>query len=562
VADVGSIEYGRMPYAGFTYVGDMEYGRIPFIYIPPTTELYEGLEVLDIIFPKDRYWKSDFPNLEDDAEGRVRPILYGEKSNIQPICIDTQAGTYEIANHALKEIVSIQAGNETLTSGIDYTEDLANGRFTLIETPKLSAGTTYYFVIEADNTIDGVNYLKLSRKPSGEYPDGQAFEIDGAGNWSAQTYDLCFKIWGRKDLSDSDTKLIDFPSNWSGWNRVGLRDTTSRTKIAQSFKLPSWASGDWFITAISVEYYQNGSPSGDIYIKILSSYSPSEVQVGARSYNLTGGIENAVGFQKSNFPLRSFGSSDLRVTAKGKYITDFGQPLINNIADIVEDVLTEEIGAPLSVLNSSAFSSLKSAMTEEIAIYFNTEIIFQDFLETAEIGQDWKLIAGLDRKLAPAWFDTTTPASGTLHLRDEDFKSFKMWRDLNAVKHICRLKFDHEPGGGNCSVVEEKNDFAYFFYSNEETMEFDVYLKDSTEASSIATKKLQRVQEPPIMVEFEVKGHCFDMLPMDRVYISRRRALSSTGNLDHELFRILKIDKNLEARTAVVTAVLDSQVSI
>ena len=562
MANIGSMEYGRMPYAGFTYIGDMEYGRIPFIYIPPTTELYEGLEVLDIIFPKDRYWKSDFPNLEDDAEGRVRPILYGEKSNIQPICIDTQSGIYEIANHAIKEIVSIKAGNETLVSGVDYTEDLANGRFTLLECPKISAGTTYYFVIEADNTIDGANYLSLSRMPSGGYADGQAFEINGAGNWSAQTYDLAFKIWGRQDLSDGDTKLIDFPSNWTGWNRVGLRDIADRTKIAQSFKLPSWASGDWYITAISVEYYQNGSPSGNIYIKILSSYTPSETQVGARSYDITGGIKNAVGFKKATFPLRSFGSSDIKVRAKGKYTTDSGQPLIDNIADIVEDILIEEIGAPSSVINSSAFLGLKTEMTEEIAIYFDTEIIFQDFLETAEIGQDWKLIADLDRKLTPVWFDTTSPASGTLHLRDEDYQSFRMWRDLNAVKHICRLKFDHESGGSNYNVVEERNDYAYFFYSNEETMEFDTYLKDSAETKSIATKKLQRVQEPPIMVEFEVKGHCFDMLPMDRIYLSRRRALSSSGNLDHELFRILKIDKNLDTKIAKVTAVLDSQVSI
>ncbi len=85
--------------------------------------------------PVYRYWTSEFANLDPEAEGKVRPLLYGQKENITPICINTSAYQYEIAHHALESIDDVYKDGETLTVTTDYTEDLANGRFTLTADP-------------------------------------------------------------------------------------------------------------------------------------------------------------------------------------------------------------------------------------------------------------------------------------------------------------------------------------------------------------------------------------------------------------------------------------------
>ena len=108
--DIGDFEYGRIPYAG-DYLGDFEFGRIPAIgygyrsdFVPP-----EGAEVINLIIPRKRYNKTDYPNLEDRADGMVIPDIYGEVHNITPVCVDTSALTYKIANREITSIDEVVA---------------------------------------------------------------------------------------------------------------------------------------------------------------------------------------------------------------------------------------------------------------------------------------------------------------------------------------------------------------------------------------------------------------------------------------------------------------------
>ncbi len=79
--------------------------------------------------PINKYWKSNYPNLESGAEGLPVPILYGEKKNIKPVCIDTTNHRYKISDHALYSIDKIYKDGEQLTSG--YTLYPDQGEFTL-----------------------------------------------------------------------------------------------------------------------------------------------------------------------------------------------------------------------------------------------------------------------------------------------------------------------------------------------------------------------------------------------------------------------------------------------
>lgn len=523
--------------------------------------------MLKTIIPKSRYWRADYPNLEEGSDGRVRPILYGEKEGMTPICLNTETGLYEIANHRIKEITEIKAGDTTLVSGTDYTEDLINGQFQLSSTPKISPGNTYYVVIEADNVINGTDYLKVLRYSGNDYADGQAFEIDGADNWTGQSYDLCLRVMAREGSVDGGWNwVLHLPTDWSNVERIGLRDVAARTKMAQSFKLPSWATGDWYITAIEFNLYPEGNPTGSIYFRILSSYTP-ETQVGIDSNEMIGKIEDTsyirYPWRRAYFDLRDPQESEISIHAKGKYSAEAGNPLITNIADVVEDIMADELGVSSDALDELAFDDLRTNKTEEISCYLNTEIPFDEFLSVAEAGQDWKLIPGLDRKYSPQWYDPNIPSGETiLHLMDEDFVSFRMYRDLEAVKQICRIRYDHSPSGSDSEVSEAENFYPFFFYSIEETIELDAYLKDETEVGLIVADKLERTEEPLLTAVFETKGHGFDLLPFDRIYLTRKRALYENGKLEKVLFRIFKVSKKISEKTTEIVAVLDSQVSI
>jgi len=554
---IGSMEYGRIPYVDsqyFVWLGDMEYGRIPAIgYIPYKGE---GKEVLDVIIPRRRYNTTDYPNLDPNADGQPIPLLFGHKSNIIPVCIDTTQLKYKICDENIGELYSIEkieADGETLTPGTDYTEDLANCEFTLTGTPKLSASTTYYFVLEADFSIDGSNYLQVA-KNSG-YGDGQAFEIDGGGSWTGKSYDLVFEIYGKEDLDSGSEELKVRYIDWSGWSYQPFRDASARTRIAQSFTTP--AGNDFYVTRVVLWFKKIGSPSGTAQIAILSQYSPSETQVGSKSQQMGNKDISQFsdgGAQSARFTLRS-APSEILVEAKGYKNAD--SSLMTNVSDILKKVLNSVLDISDSNLDLTEFSNLKSKRTQELAIYLDSEMSFQEFVERLEASCLFKLIPTLDGKLAPIVFESGEP-SGTPHLRDEYFVNFQMSQRVDTVKYNYKIKYDENPAKRTFSVYETTSDVAKYLYRNEETLEIETYLKNSTDAQNLASSLKSMYETPRLEVYFSDFGIGYNQVPTEKVKLTRNRALYSNGKLSTVLFRIREISKRSDGLVEV-RAILDSQ---
>jgi len=553
---IGSMEYGRIPYiiAQYIWLGSMEYGRIPAIGFIPYEG--EGKEVLDVIIPRKRYNTTDYPNLDPNADGQPIPLLFGHKSNIIPVCIDTTQLKYKICDEnlgGLYSIESITADGETLTPGSDYTEDLANCEFTLTGTPKLSASTTYYFVLEADFSIDGSNYLQVAGNTG--YADGQAFEIDGGGNWSAQSYDLVFEIYGKDDLDSGEEELKVRYVDWSGWGYRNFRDASARTRIAQSFTTP--AGNDFYVTRIVLWFKPIGSPSGTARIAILSQYSPSETQVGSKSQQMGNKDISEFGdggSQSARFTLRST-PSEILVEAKGYKNAD--SSLMTNVSDILKKVLNDVLDISDSNLDLTEFSNLKTKRTQELAIYLDSEMSFQEFVERLEASCLFKLIPTLDGKLAPIVFESGEP-SGTPHLRDEYFVNFQMSQRVDTVKYNYKIKYDENPAKRTFSVYEITSDVAKYLYRNEETLEVETYLKKLTDAQNLASSLKSMYETPRLEVYFSDFGIGYNQVPTEKVKLTRDRALYSSGQLSAVLFRIREISKRSNGLVEV-RAILDSQ---
>jgi len=556
---IGSMEYGRIPYADsqyFVWIGDMEYGRIPAIGFIP--EKGEGKEVLDVIIPRKRYNTTDYPNLDPNADGQPIPLLFGHKSNIIPVCIDTTQLKYKICDESLGGLYSIEsitADGETLTPSSDYTEDLVNCEFTLTGTPKLSASTTYYFVLEADFAIDGSNYLQVAGTTVG-YGDGQAFEIDGAGNWTGQSYDLNFEIYGKDDLESGSEELkVSFVKWRPSWGYYNFRDTTTRTRIAQSFVTP--AGNDFYITRVVLWFKKIGSPSGTARIAILSQYTPSEVQVGSKSQQMGNKDVSQFGDggeQSARFTLRST-PSEILVEAKGYKNAD--SSLMTNVSDILKKVLNDVLDISDSNLDLTEFSNLKTDRTQELAIYLDSETSFQEFVERLEASCLFKLIPTLNGKLAPIVFESGEP-SGTPHLRDEYFVNFQMSQRIDTVKYNYKIKYNENPAKRTFSVYETTSDVAKYLYRNEETLEVETYLKNSTDAQNLASSLKSMYETPRLEVYFSDFGIGYNQVPTEKVKLTRDRALYSNGQLSAVLFRIREISKRSNGLVEV-RAILDSQ---
>lgn len=87
--------------------------------------------------PTERYDTATFPNIKSQDDEKVRRILYGSKTNITPIYLNTSTYLFEIAAHEHEAISAVYYDEKIMTGGgVDYTADLANGQFTLTANPE------------------------------------------------------------------------------------------------------------------------------------------------------------------------------------------------------------------------------------------------------------------------------------------------------------------------------------------------------------------------------------------------------------------------------------------
>ncbi|MCK9519470.1 MAG: hypothetical protein M0R74_10685 [Dehalococcoidia bacterium] len=517
-----------------------------------------------IKIPRYRYSLATYPNMDPAAEGQVIPERYGTLYNLVPICIDLNAGKWKLNRREIHAITAVREAGQTLISGSEYTSDLANAEFTIGVTPVLQPSTVYYFVLESDYTIDGVNYLGYGQQTDGsKYTGGTLYYINGAGTWTDQAKDLYFRIWAKASLEAKAFILVD---NWvwvAGWNyKALLRASAANTRIAQSFKTPA-SGGPWYLSNIQVEAIAVGSPSASRTTRasVLSAYSPSEIQVGVKSYRM----ENYTGeANRAYFPQRG-AATDLTVDIEG--IETSGGALMTNVADIIQDIQANILDGDADALNAADLVALKAARTETLALNLDTEIDFESIINKLESGQLWKYIPLLDGTIGLKFAAAGEPA-GTPHYRDEHFKSFKMRRKWSAIYERVKVKYAQDGGSGEFLVAEAEALSAKYLYRSMRTLEVETFLTNGADAlllaedylgTSASAGRRQYLCWPTVEVEFELRaGLGWELIPSMKVKLTRARAMSASGALDAVLFYVMDVQKDSGSGMVKVTAILDA----
>lgn len=525
--------------------------------------------MLNIKLPKARYNTTTYPSLEERNDGAPIPIAYGDRHNVIPVCANTVTKLYKVAGHAIHAIDEVRIENNILVLTTDYTVDLANGEFSILSSPHLTAGTTYYFVIDADYVVHGTNHIHLwqflaadvTAAGSVPYADGNLFTIDNTGAWtSAPTYDLRFLICGKEDLADPYHHQID--NRYSYVTRpahtlIGLRDDNARYWLAQSFK----PTENFYCTAVVVEVKNTAGILGPIRAMILDAQvnpsAPGANLIGVMSgYNNRDTADGSGGHGHCIFPFRTDFSS-VACDIEGAEKT---AATIVDGADMLEDMIVNRLSKLSSILEPTALANFKTKRTQTIAAYIDRDMTFGEVVGKLESSLLFKLVPLHDGTYATTVYEADT-VEVRPHFFDEHFLTFSMRRDFSAVKAVVKIKYDEDPGYTDVyKVAEADSDVAKFVYGVEDTLEVETYLKTGAHAATLAADYLGMYETPPLEITFEIRGYGLNLIPgRDKVKITRTRAAYANGTISGILFRIVKITKKPATASTEIVAIVDTQ---
>lgn len=515
--------------------------------------------MLNVKFPLNKYNTTDYPNLEDNAEGAVIPYLLGEKQNIKPVCIDTSANKYKVADEelgALKSIEAITADGTALSSGTDYTPDLANCEFTLSNTPLLQPNTTYYFILTGTYAIDGVNYTGLASDGAQGY-SGAAYAINGADAWSNLNRNLSFWIYGKNSMTGEEVRKISTPDYADADHTTTyLRDHADRTKIGQAFTTPNDGQS-WYITRIvTLGTNKVGSPSGNTQGEIHSDQVGTTVGIISNTYPIG---DHTTKPNHMNLRWTQRGTpSEILVHAKGYKNAD--DSLMDEVGNILHKILNDVLGVSDSYIDTSALTGLNTQYAEAICCYLNEQVEFSTFLNQLSVAPIFAFLEKLDGTFTVKYPASGTP-SGTYDLTGRHLMpDFQMERDLDNVKWKVIIKYNRDPSTGIYEEVSATSNVARYVYENQETIEFETFIKSSTDAQSWANKLSGLMEEPLQKASFSTRsGAGINQIPWEKVQLTRSRADYSGGSLSDVLFQINELTVNPGRRETRFSVTLDSQ---
>ena len=108
---------------------------------PRITDSIATVEVVDykaftyVSIPQTYFTVEEYTYLEDGADGRPIPIIYGKFEEVAPVMCNFDNYVFKVASHPVEEISNVKRNGEELTEGVDYEVDLENATITMTANP-------------------------------------------------------------------------------------------------------------------------------------------------------------------------------------------------------------------------------------------------------------------------------------------------------------------------------------------------------------------------------------------------------------------------------------------
>lgn len=459
-------------------------------------------------------------------QGKPRPLWFGVKDNITPNRIDTSGddyGVYELADtllspNGIKQISKVYAYIDSdaaatknsdsdkrlqLASGTDYTEDLANGQFTIDR----DVGP---YLIDITNQLMDVD--------------------EGAAE---KTITLTAGLYTANDLAtEVTTQLNAIGGGDADWT-VTYSDSTHKFTIAK-------AAGTGNLLA------KTGT-NKDISAYILLGFGKSaDFSVGGGSS--TGATATFADADKDHIlRVNGIGYKD---DGSGTF-TGTPSASIEIGADILRALLVQWLKKPSSIVDETSFQFARDRAPESLSMYLNSTFNTRDLFDRLEFSNIANIIIDGSGKVFIKVYVGTVP-TGIKLLDNADFQSFNSGRANNEIFTTIKVQFDQDPTTGDFEVRESTDPSVSIRLGRPETKEIPTFLKIGDNALSVSARMLELASRAARKIEGSALGSKMLRLEVgDKFQITRRRALAKGGQIRDEVFRVISIGKS--ALTGITT---------
>lgn len=105
-------------------------GGVSFDYSQVEIQVRDARNKDWTMLPENKFWTSDYPNLEEGLSALPIPYVWGDWSDtpVPCYCIDTTTNKFKIADHSIESIVQVYKNGATISHA---DEDLSNAEFTI-----------------------------------------------------------------------------------------------------------------------------------------------------------------------------------------------------------------------------------------------------------------------------------------------------------------------------------------------------------------------------------------------------------------------------------------------
>ena len=467
-----------------------------------------------INLPDRVYDDVEFPNMNTQKSiGKVRPIFFGVKENIDPVRIDKTANSYGI--YEICDAEKAPNGMKAINTVYSYLDVTAAGLQRADQRLQLVLNTDFSM-----NLATGVLTVLRDIGPYEITDENNQLDFDEGG--SELTAVLTEGVYAAEDLAvevQIQMRAVGSSDNGSSYSESTHKITIDKVAGTLNLRIKSGTNkttGPW---------------------RFLG-YKPSADKTGSLSYEAENVLFNDVD-RDHTIRVDAQGVKD---DASGTF-TGVAHGLIDVGADITRALLVKYMNKSSTIIDEVSFLFARERAPESLAIYLNESTLTKNIFDRLEFSNIANIVVNGEGKVFYKVYVGIVP-DGIKTIEERDIREFSSSRSVTDIFNTIRINHDKDPTTGQFQTRQAEDNSVQIRLGRPDIREFETYIKRADNAISAANRllELSRTAARKISVG-AIGGKFVDLEVGDKVKLNRKRALSIGGVINNEVFRIISVSK-------------------
>ena len=229
-----------------------------------------------------------------------------------------------------------------------------------------------------------------------------------------------------------------------------------------------------------------------------------------------------------------------------------------NVADILFFIIKELNQVALADIDTDSFNDLQGKRTQKIGLVLDRLIETKEIIRTLQQSSQFHLFANVEGTYIVKHYDRTE-SSVTKYFWP---KNFSLSEDTKSCFNKVALNYDRNPTTDEWKVVESTNVNIKQKYDTEnQVLEVDTYLTDTTEAQNAADFYAQLTQEPLEKIKTSDDLSSLDYIPTNKITVEREVVADkkTITVLEETVYQIIQINKDINKGISKLVLLKDTQ---